>query len=176
MKKKNIPLLIGILIPILMTLFIALSIYLPQLFLDPQYDFLYVSGDNYSYSFPKYVVEDGAVVKREPTEKEKEQYRYRYDESVLYTYDAETNTSTVISFEDAQNFKLNPNSVSPDGFEVTNSRRNYSLFSEVFGGGYRGSGYVIRKKDGSGAGKKIDVNTRNGSYYYGFKFLGWIEE
>ena len=175
MKKENTLLFIGILIPILMIVFIALSIYLPQFFLNPQYDFLYVSGENYSYSFPKYIVEGNTVVKREPTEAEKEQWGYRYDESILRVYSAEKDVSTVISFADAQKLKLNPNSVSPDGFEVTHSRRNYSLFSEVFGGGYRGSGYVIRKKNGSGDGKKIDIDT-SGSYYYGFKFLGWIEE
>lgn len=46
MIKKNITLVIGISIPILMILFVAGSIYFPRLFIKPHFNFLYVSGDD----------------------------------------------------------------------------------------------------------------------------------
>ena len=53
--KENIPLAVGLLIPFLMILFIGLSIYLPSLFVKPQYDFIYISGGD-NYSVQKYEV------------------------------------------------------------------------------------------------------------------------
>ena len=41
--KKNITLILGISIPILMILFVAGSIYLPGLFIKPHFNFLYVA-------------------------------------------------------------------------------------------------------------------------------------
>jgi hypothetical protein len=48
--KKNLPLTIGLSIPVLMIVFIAASIYLPRLSAtQPQFSFLYTSGNNYNH-------------------------------------------------------------------------------------------------------------------------------
>jgi len=61
-SKKNVSLIVGIAIPILMICLIAVSIYLPLLFAPaPQFNFLYVAGDSYSH----YGVKNGSLVKNE---------------------------------------------------------------------------------------------------------------
>ena len=64
--KKNIPLIFAISIPVLMVIGIALSIYLPTLFVKPEYDFLYSIGGDYSYR-NEYAVENGKLVKKPVT-------------------------------------------------------------------------------------------------------------
>ena len=48
---KNIPLLIGITLPIIFILIISVVIFTPSLFIKPQYNFLYSNNDSYYYDY-----------------------------------------------------------------------------------------------------------------------------
>ena len=116
MIKKNITLVLGISIPILMILFVAGSIYLPGLFIKPHFNFVYVSGDDYyyyNYNQRQYSVQNGKLVKSEIKQPENQNYKPPRGESKLYLYDVAKNESKEISFEEAQNLNLDSNTKFP---------------------------------------------------------------
>lgn len=165
--KKNASLVIGISIPILMIIFVVTSIYLPGLFVKPQYDFLYVSGDDrYSYDSYRYSVEDGALVENQVSEKT---IYNSYRKAKLYIYDAAKNESREISFEAARQLNLDPVKKSPDGFAVVyGSRSSGSLF-------YSSRDYDTHYLVSGNASKKINLQLPASSgYYENFRFIGWI--
>lgn len=167
--EKNISLIIGIAIPILMIVFVAASIYLPGLFSPPpKFNFLYVTGDDY-YQGHEYAVENGKLIKREV--KYPEHYTPRV--ARLFLHDVTKNESKEISFEDAQKLSLDSNTKSPDGFEVVFGTRDYGIFSLFAGGGDYDTIYL----KGHNTSKKLNLSSGGAGryyYYYGFRFLGWI--
>ena len=65
--KKNIPLVVGLAIPVLMILFVAGSIYIPRLFApEPKFNFVYSSGEDYYYGSLNnyYSVKNGKIVEK----------------------------------------------------------------------------------------------------------------
>ncbi len=60
--KKNIPLIVGIAIPLVMIILVGASIYIPRLYVKPQTNFLYQTGGDY-YTSREYVVDNGTLVK-----------------------------------------------------------------------------------------------------------------
>lgn len=137
MKKNNIPLVLGMFIPLLMIIFVAVSIYVPALLTQPKYNFIYATGGDY-YQLESYAVKNAKLVKNEI--KYPPNYNTAYTpipqkESKLYIHDVERNISREIFFEEAQKFNLNPASISPDGFEVVSGSHDYSIFSLFFPGG-----------------------------------------
>ena len=169
MQKKNISLWIGFAIPVLMILFVVAAIYLPRVFAEPlNYDFVYMIGDNY-YGGDYYQVQNGTLIKVEqampvgsvPTPKLQSQF---------FIYDAQTNTTKEISFDDAVKLKFDSSYESPDGFQV--QQGNYSGdFFPFFGGGYNNGIYL----EGGGVSRKINVNVARDPYRnQNFQFLGWV--
>ncbi|MDE2439283.1 MAG: hypothetical protein KGN01_07890 [Patescibacteria group bacterium] len=169
--KKNITLIVGISIPVLMILFVAASIYLPGLFVQPKYNFLYVSGDDYYYyNQYQYSVQNGKLVRNEITRPEGQTYPPQRDVK-LYVYDVAKNESKEISFAEAQNLNLDSSNVSPDGFEVTYGSRGDGFFPFFF---YSGTDYNNRYLKGHNVSKKLNLQL-SGSYYNNFRFIGWIK-
>lgn len=167
--KKNITLVIGVSIPILMILFVAGSIYLPGLFVQPKYNFLYVVDDNY-YTQQQYSVQNNRLIKSEFVQPESKNPR-PVPASRLYLYDMEKNESQEIPFENAQLLNLDSRAQSPDGFEVVQGNRNGGDLFFIFGSG---SDYNTRYLKGNGVSKKLNLDlNRNG--YYNFRFLGWVQ-
>lgn len=169
--KKNITLIVGISIPVLMIMLIAGSIYLPGIFIKPKVNFLYAYGDDY-YGREKYSIQNGKLVKRENNQYEPPSYYQPPGESKLYFYDVTKNESWEISFEDAQNLNLDNSAKSSDGFEVI-SRSGGDGFFPFFGGS--SSDYNARYLKGHNVSKKLNLQRKGGSYYYDFRFLGWIK-
>ena len=169
--KKNITLVIGILIPILMILFVATSIYLPRLFISPHYNFLYASGDYY-YNRQQYSVRNGRLVKREIERPKHYNYSPPRVESTLYLYDVAKNESKEISFVEAQSLNLDSSSKSPDGFEVVHGRRGDGFFPFFF---WSERDYSDLYLTGHGVSKKINLQMNASPYYNNFRFLGWIK-
>ena len=167
-KKPNIPLILGISVPILMILFVAGSIYLPGLFIKPKYNFIYVSGDDYYYG-RQYSVINGQLVKNEV--KPPDYYRPR-TEPKLFIHDVSNNESREISFEEAQKLNLDSNIISKDGFEVIYGSRGDGIFPFFF---FSGRDYNSRYISGHNVSKKLNVQF-NGSYYNGFQFIAWINK
>lgn len=64
--KQNVPLLVGLALPVIMIILVALSIYLPRFLSSavPQYDFLYMANNNYS-GCTTYSVQMGRLIKFE---------------------------------------------------------------------------------------------------------------
>lgn len=163
--KKNITFILALLVPLLMILLIVASIYLPRIFIDPpQYDFLYSVNNNSIDG--KYFIENGKIVEREQVIEEDEKYRYPIGDSKLFFYDIEKNKSREISFEEALSFNLDSRIISPDGFEVVYGERISGLF-------FSSSGLDSLYIKGHGLSQKLNLGI-NYSYYYGFKFIGWV--
>lgn len=167
-SKKNISLIVGIAIPILMIVLIAVSIYLPSLFAPaPQFNFIYVTEDNYGQNF-QFAVENGVLVKREVKYPE----HYTPKDARLFIHDVMKNTDQEITFEDAQKLKLDSLLKSPDGYEVVYGSSDYGFFPFFYGG----SDYNAMYLKGHNTSKKLDLqSSTDGRYYYrNRRFLGWI--
>ena len=148
--KDKTSLIIGISIPILMIIFVAASIYLPRLFVEPPaYDFLYSIDSDYGY------YEQGITMERESYEK-------------LFIHDVEENKSRIISSEESEKLNLDPSIESPDGFEIVRGSGGGFLFN--------GRDYNARYIKGHNISDKLNLEIRDGYYYYDFRFIGWIIE
>lgn len=171
--KKNISLIVGLCIPVLMILFVAGSIYLPGLFIHPKINFVYASGDDYYYyRDQQYFVEKGKLVKNEIKDS-KESGRHATTEVKLFLYNVAENKNQEISFEEAQKLNLDSNSKSPDGFEIVYGNRDGGMFPFFFDSS---SDYGNRYIKGHNVTRKLDIQSSGRSYYdYGFHFLGWIK-
>ncbi|MBI2096597.1 MAG: hypothetical protein HYT40_00345 [Candidatus Sungbacteria bacterium] len=177
--KQNLPLAIGIAIPILMILFVVGSIYLPGIFIHPQYNFLYVSnsypyyGD---YGYVKfYTVDNGKLIQHEPqppAADSKSLYRNPPPtEPQLYLYDVKKDSSSPISYDDARGLSLDQSTQSPDGFRIDQGSRDYGFFPFFMGGN---RDYNARYLMGHGVSRKLNLQVSGYSYDTNFKFLGWV--
>ena len=164
MIKKNIPIAVGIAIPVLMILFVAGSIYLPGLFAKPKYNFLYVTGEYYGRT---YTVANGQVVQNYVTST----YALAQPQPQLFVYDTARNQSQPISFEDAQKLSLDPDEQSVDGFSVVSGGSEGGGFPFFMGSSYDYNAHYLTGHDFS---KKINIRSSSSDYYNNFTFLGWI--
>lgn len=172
--KRNITLVIGISIPILMILFVAGSIYLPGLFIQPHYNFVYLNGDDLYYSRAKYqyVVQNGTLQRIEAGLSDGTSNSQPRIESKLYLHDVKTNTSTEISFADAQRLYLDSNTKSTDGFEIVSGSYGRGFFPFFYG---ERSDYNARYLQGHNVTKKLNLQSTDSSHYYSFRFIGWVQ-
>lgn len=173
--KEKLPIIIGIALPIIFIISMVVVVYVPKLFINPQYDFVYTMQTSYQYDQEyMYELRDGEIVKNYPTPQPENEAMYdRYPKTtpVLYVYDVQSHTSRQISFDQAQDLILDPGPASPDNYTVQYDRGNYSLFSEIFSS-RRDSGYVISRGN---MNKSLDGIVSDRDYYYNsFTFLGWI--
>ena len=168
--RKNISLIIGLSIPFLMIVLVAASIYLPGLFSpQPKVDFLYVTDDDY-YQGHAYVVENGKLTKREVT------YPEHYTPGVtrLFVHDVLANESKEVSFEEAQQLRLDVNVKSPDGYEVVYGSAEYGFFPLFFSGDRDYNSTYLK---GRSTSKKLKLQIPSDGRYYSrdrARFLGWI--
>jgi len=173
--KKNITLILGISIPILMILFVASRIYLPGLFIKPHFNFLYVSGDDSYYYYNngyQYSVQNDKLVKNEIKQLENQNYNPPRVESKLYIYDVAKNEAKEISFAEAQNLNLDSSVKSPDDFEVVYGSRGDGFFPFLF---WSERDYNSRYLSGHNVSKKLNLQLNGSSYYNNFRFIGWIK-
>lgn len=169
-SKKNISLIVGIAIPILMIFLVAISIYLPILFAPtPRFNFLYVTDDGYYPSY-LYVVENGVLNKREVKHPEYPTPRV----ARLFLHDVSANESKEISFEETRKLKLDANAKSPDGYEVVYGNTEYGVFPLFFSDGYNYNDMYLK---GHNASKKLNLQSSTDDRYYcrnRARFLGWV--
>ena len=166
--KKNKTLVLGLSIPVIMVILVALSIYLPSLFVKPQYDFVYTT-DGYYNSDGRYSVEDGMIVRRVDT-----YFDYSNNSSPefakLYLYDVSSDTSEEIQFSDAQHMQLDSSPKSPDGLVINSGGSSGGFFPFFSGSSDYNSEYLV----GNGISRKLNVQI-NGSSYDGFQLVGWVK-
>jgi hypothetical protein len=169
--KKNWSMQLAVALPVLMIIFVAVSIYVPQLWAPkPQYSFVYVSHDTTNgYAIPQYAlrVVDGKVTKETiaidesiPTNVKQPQYT----EPHLYIYNTMTRENKSITFEEAQALKLDDRKQSPDDFSV----KQTNGYSGPFGGDSSPALYIA----GHLTSQKLDL--RGVTNPYDFSFVGWV--
>jgi len=187
--KKNIAILLAFILPIVLIAVVALSTYLPSLFLSTSYNFVYTScadGINYYYSDncdnylqKRYSVVGNKLVANniDPTldsDNDKtpdinENYTAR-----IFLHDTAKNESREITFEEAQALTLNSLITSPDGVTVSSHYdRNGGDFFFIFGGGSSSYGYYLTKGKSR---DKLNLINNTDQYYYrnNFQFVGWV--
>jgi len=176
MIKKNITLIIGVAIPILMILFVAGSIYLPALFIKPQVNFLYSIGGYSSYYYEtghQYSVRGSKLTESQPRPVQSQyQPPQKPEDATLYIYDVVKKESREISFQEAQKLNLDGNLISSDGFEIVYGSRGESFFPFFFG---TGTDYNVRYLRGHNVSQKLNLQLNESSYYNQFDFLGWVK-
>ena len=168
--KKNVSLIVGIAIPILMIVLVAISIYVPALFAPaPRADFLYITGDSY-YQGQEYVLDNGKLVKREVKYPE----NYTPEVARFFLHNTSANEDKELSFEEAQKLKLNTNVKSLDGYEVVYGNTDGGVFPFFFSGG---TDYNAMYLKGHNTSKKLNLQSPSDERYYyrGRRFLGWIQ-
>jgi hypothetical protein len=186
MKTNNLPIFVGIALPLVFIVIISVVVFLPSFFVKPQHDFVYTTSDQ-SYGYydydqgykNTYRVENGKIVlepvqvRIDPSLK-KDSIVYKGDMPPLYRYEVKTNTSREISFKDAENLSLDLGPSSPDGYSVGYEYGNDGIF-EIFGSNSNSDGLFISKGN---AKKRLNGLVNNDGYYWyrgNFKLIGWIK-
>lgn len=174
MNRKNLPLIITISLPFIMIAVVALVVYLPGATIEPQHNFLYVSGEGY-YG-PEYTIEQGKVVKHtiaipSSTEIYPKFPAEAQQEEVLFLHDVKTNTSSRIEFVDAAKLAVNNEVVSPDGFEVRQDYGNGGVMPFFFGGS---RDYDAKYLVGHRSAEKLNMTGIATNGYTPYRFLGWV--
>jgi len=170
MKKENIPLLLGLLIPVVLILFVGVSIYVPTLLTQPKYNFIYAAGGDY-YLLDSFAVQNNKVIKRDINYPPNYSTQRLPVEPRLFLCNVRANTSIEISFEEAQKLRLSSDLTSPDGFQVSSGSDNYSIFSLFTS---RASIYGEKYIRGHGISKRLNLRTEDAAWYRNFRFIGWV--
>lgn len=182
MKKetliRNLPLVLGIVLPFLFVITVSLMAYLPALGIRPAHDFLYTQetqpGYMYSYQYQnEYRIEDGRVllVPSEAYVPSRDE-RPRVLAPQLYYYDSETGAAREISYEEARTFPVVAGPTSPDGYLIEYRVNSNGVFG-LFGGSDNGSGYYVTK---GGAGKELPALSAGArGYRDNVAIIGWVK-
>lgn len=173
--KKNFVILLAFALPIIFIAIIALSTYLPSLFLSTDYNFIYSSCDNTryylsecdSYLQRRYLVEDNKLF----VNTNNEYVKCKNCTDRIFLHNTEKNESREITVEEAQTFTLNSLLTSPDGITVSsyyNRGAGFFLFDAGSSYGY----YLTKGKSRS----KLNFINQDNQYYYedNFQFIGWV--
>ena len=194
--KENLPVIIGLCIPVAMVLVIAAVIYGEQMFSKvpaPTQSFIYAVGNNvvgvspygYALSAPSdpcakdyYRVASGTLTKFSTDFKDADKAFCKNMpvidqlEPLFFLYDVTTKKNTQLTVEEASKLKIDASIKSKDGYEYTQTvdRGDVGLFS-IFGGGNRN--YSIRYLQNGTHYEKIDLELSS-RYSYGDIFVGWI--
>lgn len=188
--KKNLTIVLAFGLPVVFIATVALSAYLPSLFLKTDYDYIYAtcSGEPFyspdecqAYLEQRYSVVDGKLTIHEvPDQRPLDEYSRTYPDSATYLrqrqsrlllHDTQTNVSREISLEEAQQLTLNELLTSPDG--VTFSAKYQEGTGSIFF--YMSSSYNHYLTQGMSKQKQnlIEADTRS-AYYNNYRFIGWV--
>jgi len=180
-KKSSWFLWIGLAIPIVVLISVAIMAYMPSS-LVAKYDFLYYYN-SYDYNYSRcynnndvYGVKNQKVMEsprliNDTWNDQKKCADFTYEDLPrIYRYNVLTDESTQISLAETQNLLVDNNAISPDGISIQRGGYNNLGIFELFGSNnnYRDV-YLKNNKDEL---KKISIN--NSENYYDFKLIGWI--
>jgi hypothetical protein len=194
--KENLPIVIGLAIPVVMVVVIAGIIYGERMFSSvpaPKTNFVYALGDTvvgnspygYAVSMPSnpcaaeyYRVASGTI-KRYPTDPKGRDPLYCKDvlaeqkEPMFFLHDVTTNTSTRLTWEEASKIMLDNAPKSKDGYEYTQNidRGNIGIIG-IFGGG--NYDYNARYLKNGTRYEKMNLQIPTATYYGADVFLGWV--
>jgi len=197
--KKNFAIILAFALPIIIMIAVALSVYLPALFLSTNYNFVYVTCTNNNDSYPyncnsflagKYSVKDGKLIINTSATSSIDYFQNTnsnngpsspivsrakdlgtYNDRI-FLHDTKSNQSREITIEEAKTLTLNNLVTSPDGVSVTSNYNNGGDFF-IFGGGRSSFGYYLTK--GQSRTKLNLINITNQYYNQNnFQFIGWV--
>jgi hypothetical protein len=174
-KKTNWVLWVGLAIPVIVLLFVAILSYAPNNF-TAKYDFLYYFRDyNYNYCMngEAFVVKDQKISINRALNVADDGYckmGVEKDPPRIYRYNILTSEITPLTLSEAQKLSLDNNPISPDGVSIQRGNYYNSGILEIFGGSNNSNSLFLKKGDGQM--KKVQMN--NGDYMYNFVFIGWV--
>lgn len=170
---KNVVLWVALAIPVLMVLFVAGSIYLPQRGVEaPKYDFIYTLrnySDGYEYSvgasgkLVRDKLPDENVAKPIPVGVASAPTRF-------FRYDVKTNTSRELKFEEVAALKLDNTSTAPDGYELRRGGQSGGVFPFIFSEGNYDDQFLVKGNHSL----KLELKKITDPYYSPFQFMGWV--
>ena len=177
MNKANLPLIIGLSIPVIMVAILAAVIYIPKAYIQPEHDFIYAVGDYPIYTDParniqiEYTVSGGKLLAKE-TPYIHENKPYNTNDPEFFRYSVTEKTNTPLAKETVQQLALDPSSKSPDGFELGYARSQDNIFESMFGG--RDYSQRVLKKDSVAVGIELLPNRSNTYYDRQINLVGWV--
>lgn len=184
--KKNFAIVLAFALPILLIIIIALSTYVPSLFLSTDYNFVYSTCDQsttyYPYQCDNYlqkrysVVDNKLVVNNIYSRSDSdnngipdidENYKVHF-----FLYNTTNNESREITIEEVQKLNLSSLLTSPDGVTVSNHYDRNGNFFFLFNGN-SSHGYYLTKGN---AKNKLNLVNQDNRYYREdkFHFIGWV--
>ena len=175
MKNRNISLIAGLSLPVLLILVIAFNIYWPRLWMaPPKTNFIYALSADY-YPAKEYFVENSKIAQRDKTYPNQGNVPQPSGNIKLFLHDVATNKSREVTFEEAQRFKLDGNYTSPDGFQISYATGGGDgIFSFLFYSSRDYNSHIIKKDNYS---RKLDLAEPylDYSYYYNrASLIGWV--
>lgn len=184
--KQNFAILLAFILPLILIVGVALSVYLPSASLSTNYNFVYSScfggTEYYSYQCDRYLqnrysVVNGKIVLNTIDPKQDSDKNGVLDVNETYTarlflHDTQKNESKEIILKEAQMLTLNNLLTSPDGVTIL-SHYNQGGDFFIFGRGSSSYGYYLTKGK---ARVKLELINNSDQYYYqnNFQFLGWV--
>ena len=186
--KENLVLVIGLTLPILLIVLFFVAAVIPKsMGTPPQYEMLFtVNKYDYQnkpdYSFDFKVKNNQLMVKP----KKIDDKNNCCNSAKLMAYDGKTETVREIAvdsskfadgaeilLEETKTMTIDTNTTSADGYVLDASNYNSGgLLGGLFGGGYRNSGYRVKK---GAVGYKIP-NLQANDYYNQLQFVGWVKK
>ncbi|MDP3679178.1 MAG: hypothetical protein Q8R23_08870 [Methylotenera sp.] len=187
--KQNLVLVTGLTLPLLLIVLFFMATVIPKAMgTPPQYEMLFTTT-RYDYQNPPDYLLDFAVKNQQLTVKARksENKDRNYNAKILMAYDGKTETVREISIDiaktaeaaingevvlaETKNMTIDTSSLSPDGYTLDGpSYGGGGMMMGMFGGGYRNSGFRLKK---GGAGYQIP-NTQQNYYYNQVQFIGWV--
>jgi hypothetical protein len=196
--KENLPIIVGLSIPVVMVLVIAGVIYGQQMFSSvpaPTQNFVYALGNTvigvplygYAPSMPgepcakEYYRVASGTIKKFPTDPKERDAAFckgaypEQSEPMFFVYDVVTKKNTQLTFEEASKLVINNVIKSKDGYEYTqNVNRGDSGIFGLFGGG--NYDYNARYLKNGSHYEKINLQLPERYSYGGDVFLGWVAQ
>jgi hypothetical protein len=183
--KENLVLVIGLALPVLLITLFFVATVLPKSFgTPPQYELLFTTAKYDYQNKPEYVIDFNVKNNKLMVKSKKYDENYNNASRLLMAYDAKTevvreikideskiNEGSEILLEETKNMELDTSLISPDGYTLEGPNYNSSgLLGGLFGGGYRNSGFRIKKGN---VGYKVPQHQPD-YYYSDLKFIGWV--
>lgn len=184
--KKNFAIILAFALPVVLIVIVAISTYVPSLFLSTHYNFIYSScsegADYYPYYCKTYLQKRYAVMGGKLTINSLDPLQDSDNDGVpdvnenymarIFLHDTQKNESREITLEEARTLSLNSLLTSPDGVTVSGNYDNGDDFLFLFNNNSTFDYYLTKGRSRS----KLNLIHRDDRYYYrdNFQFIGWI--
>lgn len=185
--KENLVLVIGLALPVLLIVLFFAATVIPKSFgTPPQYEMLFTTVKYDYQNKPDYMLDFNVKNNQLMVKAKKNEDKNNYGSNLkkLMAYDGKTETVREISIdtskftdgmelvlEETKSLTIDTSAVSPDGYTLEGPNYGGSgLVSGLFGGGYRNSGFRLKK---GSVGYKVP-NQQADYYYNQLQFVGWI--